>query len=406
ATPDSGTATPPRAAPTASPATPVAPTGLPLTPAPATPVAPTPASPGPAPTAEPTPVTGSFDPALALEFEPFAEGLGALTYLAHAGDGSGRLYALEQEGRVRLLEPDGSVRPEPFLDITDRVRAGGERGLLGLAFHPDYASNGRLFVHYTDRAGDTVVAEFSRASPSAADPASERVLLAIDQPFGNHNGGMIDFGPDGRLYVATGDGGSAGDPLAAGQDPNTPLGKLLRLDVDDPAPAAEIWALGLRNPWRFSFDPPAGTLWIADVGQNRWEEVNVAPVDAAGLNYGWSLMEGPDCFRTSDCDTTGLELPVAWYPTQSPHCAITGGYVYRGSQTGMYGAYLFSDYCSGTIWAIDAAAAASGEPVEPIEVGQSNLNVTSFGQDEAGELYLVGHDGTILLVTARPASPP
>jgi glucose/arabinose dehydrogenase len=378
-------------------------------------------------TAQPTPTSSpqqSLDQGqVAISLEPFVSGLGALTYLTHAGDGTGRLYAVEQAGVIRLIEPDGTVRDDPFLDISELVRAGGERGLLGLAFHPDYAANGRFFVDYTDSpAGDTVVAEYRRASETAADRSSERVLLQIEQPFGNHNGGMLAFGPDGYLYVSSGDGGSAGDPNGNGQDTASLLGKILRIDVDQGDPYAippdnpfagssdarpEIWAYGLRNPWRLSFDRLTGDLFIGDVGQGSWEEIDAEPAGEGGRNYGWNVMEGPDCYRASTCDQAGLTLPVAVHGTHADGgCAITGGYVYRGeAHPALAGMYLFSDYCAGIVWALDAAAAIDTGQADYAELARSDIIVSSFGEDEAGELYLAGGDGTILRITA-PASPP
>jgi glucose/arabinose dehydrogenase len=401
--------------------TPVQLTPTPTTPAPATPSA-TPAGPTEVPPETPTPAPAAptpaaFDPAaLELTFEPFVAGFGALTHVTHAADGSGRLYAVERAGVVHIVEPDGSVLPQPFLDITDRVSAGGERGLLGLAFHPEYADNGRLFVNYIDAANNTVVAEFSRATEATADPASERQLLYLEQPFGNHNGGMVEFGPDGALYISSGDGGGGGDPLDAGQDLSTMLGAILRIDVDSAEPyaspadnpfvgqpdaAAEIWAWGLRNPWRFSFDSLDGALFIADVGQNRWEEVNVEPAGAGGRNYGWNVMEGPECFGAADCDMTGLVMPVAWYPIAGADCAVIGGYVYRGERyAALGGAYLLADHCSGVVRALDADAAKAGEPVELYDVGNAGMRVTTFGVDQAGELYIAGLEGQILRVVA------
>jgi glucose/arabinose dehydrogenase len=343
--------------------------------------------------------------------------MAGLTFVTHAGDGTGLLYALEQRGVIRIVEPDGSVRPDPFVDLTDRISGGGERGLLGLAFHPDHAANGRFFVDYTDSNGHTVVSELQRSGEGTADPASERLVLQVDQPFGNHNGGMIAFGPDGDLYIALGDGGSGGDPQGNGQNRSTLLGTLLRIDVDGDEPYAipadnpfadgadgrpEIWAWGLRNPWRFSFDRQTGGLFIGDVGQGAWEEVDVQPQGLGGLNFGWNTMEGPACFGGTGCDQTGLTPPVASYPLSGETCAVTGGYVYRGGgQPLLAGAYLFSDYCSGQVWAVDAARAQAESDLPPEQLGDVSFNVSSFGEDESGELYLVDHAGAILRITAR-----
>jgi glucose/arabinose dehydrogenase len=351
-------------------------------------------------------------------FEPLASGFGGLTLLANSGDGSDRIFIVEQVGRIHAADTDGNVAAEAFLDIRDRVVAGGERGLLGLAFHPGFAQNGRLFVNYTDAEGDNIIAEFVAPAGGAADPASERLVVRIEQPLANHNGGMLAFGSDGMLYISSGDGGGGGDPLEAGQDRTTLLGKILRIDVDGDEPyeipadnpfaggaggaLPEIWAYGLRNPWRVSFDRQTGDLWIADVGQNRWEEVNAEPAGEGGRNYGWNVMEGPECYGQAECDTTGLTMPVAWYPTGAT-CAITGGYVYRGpSIPGLTGFYVYADYCSGDVWALDAAAAlvATELPVEVHELGKAGIMVTGLGEDEAGDLYLVGAGGQVMRLIA------
>jgi glucose/arabinose dehydrogenase len=351
---------------------------------------------------------------------PVADGLEAPLLATHAGDGSGRLFVVEQVGRIRVVR-DGELLAEPFLDVSDRVVAGGEQGLLGLAFHPDFATNGRFFVDYTDLDGDTVVAEYAVLDGDAdrVDPASERVLLRIGQPFANHNGGHLAFGPDGFLYVGTGDGGSAGDPMGNGQRLDTLLGKILRLDLDGRSgdrpygippgnpfvehegARPEIWAFGLRNPWRFSFDRETGDLWIGDVGQGAFEEIDAVPGDEAGVNYGWNVMEGRACFAPeTGCDEDGLRLPVAVYG-HGEGCSVTGGFVYRGSRwPGLAGAYLFSDFCSGTIWAVDAARPNAG-PTAVLETGRA---ISSFGEDEDGELYVTDlAGGALLRVVAPPA---
>ena len=284
-------------------------------------------------------------------WSPLAEGLASPLFVGNAGDGSGRLFVLEQGGRVRVIR-DGRLLPDPYLDIADRLSAGGERGLLGLAFAPTFAADGRLYVDYTDRDGDTVVSEFTAPDPPAdrADPASERILLRIEQPYANHNGGALAIGPDGLLWIATGDGGSGGDPQGNGQRLDTLLGKLLRIDprpaggapyaipADNPFAgraagrcSAEIWAYGLRNPWRFSFDRATGDLWIGDVGQSSWEEVDRWPAGSpAGPNFGWNTMEASHCFEPAEgCPRDGLVLPVAEYG-HDRGCSVTGGYVYRG----------------------------------------------------------------------------
>jgi glucose/arabinose dehydrogenase len=373
----------------------------------------------PSPTRSGGPATG-FDPGrVALELRVVAQGLASPLLATPAGDGSGRLFIVEKEGRIRILE-DGAPRSTPFLDISDRLTAASnEQGLLGLAFHPEYLSNGRFFVNYTDLSGDTVVSEFrvSGSDPDLAVPSTERILLRIDQPFANHNGGNLVFGPDGYLYVGTGDGGSAADPMHNGQNLETLLGKLLRIDVDAVGEGApygippdnpfvdrdgarpEIWAYGLRNPWRFNFDRETGDLWIGDVGQGSLEEVDRVGGDVAGLNYGWNVMEGTACFEpASGCDEGGLTLPVAEY-RHDEGCSITGGFVYRGSMwPALGGAYLFADYCSGTIWGLDAADPAAEPPAVLLETGGA---ISSFGQDEDGELYVTDlASGTVARILA------
>jgi glucose/arabinose dehydrogenase len=351
----------------------------------------------------------SATPPERLTLELVTGGLTEPIGISSSGDGSGRLFVNERGGLIRVIGPDGDLRGEPFVDLSDRLAAGGERGLLGVAFHPNFASNGRLFVHYS-RAGDgaTVVSEL-RASPElqTADPGSERILLTVAQPFANHNGGQLAFGPDGYLYIGLGDGGSGGDPFDNGQNPNVLLGKILRIDVDgqpdgrrayalppdnpygpdgiEPGGGLpEIWALGLRNPWRFSFDPANGDLYIGDVGQSSYEEIDRQPGDSAGgENYGWNRMEGRHCY-TDGCDPSGFVMPIAEYGGDSG-CAVTGGYVYRGAaQPALAGIYVFADYCSGIVFTIPAG----GGEETPSQALDSEVSISSFGTDEAGELYL------------------
>ncbi len=354
---------------------------------------------------------------ISLEFDEVARGFDQPVHVVAAGDGSGQLYVVEQPGRARIVEADGSTRAEPFLDLSSAVTAGGEQGLLGLAFHPRYATNGRLFVNYT-RAGDgaTVVSELA-AVDGRVDAASERQLLLIEQPFANHNGGMIAFDASGYLLVGMGDGGAGGDPLSSGQDPSTLLGKLLRLDVDNGDPYGippdngfaatdahrpEIHAMGLRNPWRFSVDPVGGHVYVGDVGQDSWEEVSVLPGGAGGLNLGWGDVEGPECF-VADCDLSAYAAPALWYGPDEG-CTIIGGYVYRGTaQPALDGVYLFGDYCSGRIWGAIADEMVAGS-AEARQLGSIEGSLSSFGIDDAGELYLVDRDGRILIAVSTEAT--
>lgn len=353
----------------------------------------------------------SLPDASQLAWTEVVSGLARPLDLAHSGDGSGRLFVLEQVGVIRIIQND-QLLPEPFLDIRDRVGAtSNEQGLLGIAFHPQYPQNGYFYLNYTDRRGDTVIARYSVSadSPDRADPNSEFVLLQVDQPYPNHNGGQVAFGPDGYLYIALGDGGSANDPQGRGQSLNTLLGKILRIDVDNgdryAIPAdnpfvgggglPEIWMYGLRNPWRFSFDTATGDMYIADVGQNAWEEINFWPAGApGGANFGWAYREGAHPFR--DTPPAGVELidPVAEY--QHPTgCSVTGGYVYRGAALPeMQGVYLYSDYCSGIVWGLLRQPDGGWQNGVLFEL---RATVTSFGLDEAGEIYLINQAGGSVL---------
>ncbi len=353
------------------------------------------------------PPDGTDGVALAL----VAEGLSFPLYLT-APPGDRRLFILEKGGRIRIVRND-SLLPEPFLDISSQVSNGSEQGLLGLAFHPDYASNGRLFIDYTDTDGDTRIAEYHvGADPEHADAASARILLTIAQPYSNHNGGQVAFGPDGYLYIGMGDGGSGGDPQGHGQDPGDLLGSILRIDVNGAAPYAvppdnpwadsagargEIWDIGLRNPWRFSFDRATGDLYIADVGQSTQEEVDVstsASGGGRGINYGWNRMEGQSCFRSGSCDRSGLALPVVQY-THADGCSISGGYVYRGSAIpALHGHYFYADFCQGWVrsFRLENGVAADQRAWPELAPGG---NIPSFGEDAAGELYVISADGSV-----------
>jgi glucose/arabinose dehydrogenase len=346
-------------------------------------------------------------------------GLAAPIALANAGDGSGRLFVVEQAGRIRVVS-GGKVLSKPFLDISSLVSCCGERGLLGLAFHPGYASDGRFYVYYTDKSADyaITIAEYRRSAsdPNVADPTSAHVLLTIPHgQYPNHNGGQLAFGPDGRLYAGVGDGGGGGNPLKTGQDLGSLLGKILRLDVDHPAGGhpygtsgnpfvgrsgarPEIWAYGMRNPWRFSFDRKTGDLWIGDVGQNLWEEIDHARAGAGGQDYGWNIMEGFHCYSpATGCKTSGLTLPIAEY-SHSLGCAVMGGYVYRGATYRFLdGVYLFADYCSGRIWGL--ASAKSGRQT-PVQVANTGKSIVSFGQGDDGELYVSTLSGALYRITA------
>ncbi|MBI1742653.1 PQQ-dependent sugar dehydrogenase [Candidatus Acetothermia bacterium] len=351
-------------------------------------------------------------------FQQIASGLSSPVAITNAKDGSGRLFITLKAGKVVIY--DGTqVLPTAFLDITSLVlccdpTTDAEQGLLSVAFHPNYASNGFFYVDYTRKPdGATVIARYSRSSnnPNLADPNSALVLLTIPQPFSNHNGGQLQFGPDGYLYIGMGDGGSGGDPQNNGQGLNTLLGKILRLDVNSGSPYAipstnpfandgdpintrdEIWAYGLRNPWRFGFDRLTGDLFIADVGQNSWEEVDFQPASSTGgQNYGWRIMEGTHCFNPSiGCNMTGLTLPILEYGHVSGNCSITGGYRYRGSRIPeLYGLYLYGDFCSGRIW----GATFNGSTWTTAELMDTAYLISTFGEDESGEIYFAAYSST------------
>ncbi len=339
--------------------------------------------------------------ATAIRLDLVVDGLTRPLFVTPAGDGSGRLFVVEQAGRIRIVE-NGAVLERPFLDLTELVKSGGERGLLGLAFHPGFKANGRFFVDYTrEPDGATVIAEYHAAAmnPNRADPLG-RLLLTVAQPFANHNGGMLAFGPDGDLYIGLGDGGSGGDPGNRAQNPNELLGKILRIDIDGARPyaipadnpfakgggRAEIYALGLRNPWRFAFDRADGRLLTGDVGQNRVEEIDVIE---RGGNYGWPILEGPLCYRPkAGCDRTGLAPPVADYRHDRGRCSITGGYVYRGSALPeLVGTYLYGDFCSGEIFGLRQGVTSV--------LLDTDLQIASFGEDRNGEVYVVDLRGAV-----------
>ena len=365
---------------------------------------------GPSPT---TPI-----PNLSLELT--AGGFVLPVGITHAGDGSGRLFIVEQGGLVRIIR-NGQVVTAPFLDVSSRLKSSsGEQGLLGIAFPPGYGTTTfALYTNYTGKQGigDTVITRYTTtAYPDIADPASEEVLLTVVQPFANHNGGQLAFGPDGYLYIGMGDGGSAGDPFNNAQNTLSLLGKMLRIDVQsqpsgysvppgnpfvgNAAYRPEIWALGLRNPWRFSFDRGTGNLYIADVGQASFEEVNFQPAGAAnGANYGWNIMEGLHCYNAASCDATGLTLPVAEYGHTAGDCSVTGGFVYRGAAIpALQGIYLYGDYCSGRIRGLRL----SGTAVEHWLLLETGFNISTFGEDEAGNIYVANHqNGNIYRIVTQ-----
>jgi len=355
-------------------------------------------------------------PADGFGLETIVEGLDFPVWLT-SPPGDPRLFVVEKGGRVVIVE-NGAVLPAPFLDLRGQVSTGSEQGLLSLAFHPDYSANGRFFVNFTDTGDDTRVVEYrvSQGDPDRADTGSARVVLAIEQPFANHNGGLVLFGPDGMLYVGMGDGGSGGDPHGNGQNLGVLLGKMLRIDVDGAQPYAvpddnpfvdtagarpEVWAYGLRNPWRFSFDRDTRDLYIADVGQNRIEEVNAVSGAGAGRNYGWNVMEGTTCFAEDECDRDGLTLPVTEFD-HGDGCSVTGGYVYRGDAIPeLRGTYLYSDYCSGFVRGFRFANGRATGERRFSELEPEDHAVSSFGEDVEGELYILTAGGGVFKIVPR-----
>jgi glucose/arabinose dehydrogenase len=307
-----------------------------------------------------------------------------------------RLYVVEQRGTIRVIER-GRLRPGFFLDVRGRVLAGGEQGLLGLAFDPRYGANRFIYVNYTDGSGDTRIVRY-RTNGTRALPASARLLLRIDQPYGNHNGGGLAFGPDGLLYVGTGDGGSGGDPENRAQDPDSLLGKMLRLDVRRPGSAPAIVGFGLRNPWRYAFDRLTGDLYIGDVGQGALEEVSYTPRTSPGLeNYGWDVYEGSRRFEQKGAGPGKLVFPVFEFGRDGGNCSVVGGHVYRGaSRRADRGRYVVGDYCSGAVWSF---VVARGEATRVRRESFRISSLTSFGEDAAGELYATSHDGTVFRLT-------
>ena len=368
------------------------------------------------PTFTPIPPTVSQlpDPG-GYSWQEVASGLNQPEGLMNAGDGSGRLFIVEQAGLIRILK-NGAILPTPFLNLTQKVVCCGERGLLGVAFHPNYAQNGYFYVDYTEEVSGktyTVIARYnvSPNDPDQADPGSEMRLLHIEQPYQNHKGGQLQFGPDGYLYIGMGDGGSEGDPLGNGQSLGTLLGKILRIDVDFAEPyaipadnpfadgggLAEIWVYGLRNPWRFSFDHLTGDLYIGDVGQDAWEEIDFLSAGSpGGANFGWNYFEGDYPYRGSPPSDMQFVMPVAEY-SHSLGDAVIGGYVYRGNQLlDWYGVYLYADYGSGRVWGLLHLSDGSWQNDQLFDTGR---HISTFGVDEYGEIYMVDdNDGTILML--------
>ncbi len=356
-----------------------------------------------------------------LRLCPVAEGLGRVVDIANCGDE--RLFVVDQEGIIRVIFADGRISLTPFLDISGKVRNSGEQGLLGLAFHPDYESNGYFFVNYINDNQETVLARYqvSASDSSQADVNSEFVLITIPQPYTNHNGGDLNFGPDGYLYVSLGDGGSGGDPLNLGQNLTSPLGKILRIDVNEGTGAApdysggqgytiplsnplsdgaggnldEIWASGLRNPWRFSFDRQTGAMWIGDVGQGAWEEINLEPAGSlGGLNYGWRCYEGNHPYNTTGCEAeSAYTFPIFEY-NHSTGCSVNGGFVYRGADfPDLQGRYFYTDFCSTSLWALQLNGTVWEN--ELVLNYASGNNMTTMGEDFRGELYLGSLQGRV-----------
>jgi len=360
-----------------------------------------------------------------LSLVPTAGGFTHPVHITHAGDGSGRLFIVEQGGLIKIIK-NGSSQPQstPFLDVSLLLKSSaGEQGLLSVAFPPGYADKQYFYIDYTGTqgVGDTVIARYhTTADPDIADPASAQTLLEVVQPFTNHNGGQLAFGPDGYLYIGMGDGGSGGDPDNNAQNPLSLLGKILRIDVEpnlnpyisppsnpfigNAGYSPEIWALGLRNPWRFSFDRETGDLYIADVGQNLYEEVNFQPAtNAGGENYGWNIMEGVHCYNSASCNQSGLTLPVVEYGHSQGDCSITGGFVYRGREfSALQGVYIYGDYCSGRIWGLRRAGGAWENKL----ILDSTLLISTFGEDEAGNLYVADHAAGVIYKIIVPAAAP
>lgn len=382
---------------------------------------PTTSFPSPSPTVSPTSsVIDQLPNPQGYTWQVVQTGLSKPVNIANAGDGSGRLFIVEKAGKI-LVFTNGALLPDPFLDITIRVGSrGSEQGLLGLAFHPKFKDNGYFFVDYTDLKGDTIISRFSIIKTSAAstqsgDPSSEKIILKVHQPYANHNGGQILFGPDGMLWIGTGDGGSEGDPLGTGQSVQTLLGKLLRIDIDHGDPYSippdnpfakggglpEIWAYGLRNPWGLKFDPATGDLYIADVGQDTWEEIDYIPegFNSVPANFGWSLFEGNHPYKNPNGITPKDYVAPVFNYSHAYGCSLGGGIVYRGKDLPAFnGIYLFGDYCSGTIWGL--LQNSSGQWVSA-SLFQTTAKIVSFGADEQGEIYTINYNGQLLKLVKK-----
>jgi glucose/arabinose dehydrogenase len=359
----------------------------------------------------------------AASLVPIATGLDNPLFVTNAGDGSGRLFIVEQGGKI-LVYKSGAVLPTPFLDIGDQLATGTEQGFLGLAFHPHYETNGKFYVYFTRRGGDIAINEYHVTSnPDVATRAGGRRIITIAHPPStNHNGGMLAFGKDGYLYIGVGDGGGSGDAGNHAQNKDSLLGKILRININGTLGSRqylisksnpfvgkpgrnEIWSYGLRNPWRFSFDRLTGNIWVGDVGQDRYEEIDrklansTAAPNGRGSNYGWRVLEGSHCFRpSSGCSKAGKVLPITEYSHAGGRCSVTGGYVYRGTASpSLAGRYVFADFCSGTIWTVSASAPTGTTRTVLLASG---LMVSSFGEDEAGEVYVVDHGGAVYQLVA------
>jgi len=347
--------------------------------------------------------------AQSITLQEFATGFTAPVEIVNANDS--RMFVVQQNGIIKIVQPNGTVNPTNFLNISSKITYGGERGLLGLAFHPQYSTNGYFFVYYNDTDGNITVARYTRSTnPDVADPNSEKLILTQSKPFDNHNGGSIHFAPDGYLWIVTGDGGSGGDPNNNGQNKNSLLGKLLRLDINSTGPynippgnpfvgvdgADEVWAFGLRNAWKFNFDTVSGNVMIADVGQGQYEEINRVPLTQAGVNYGWRCYEGNNTYNTSGCAAQStMTFPVAVYDHSGGKCSITGGYVYRGTQFPAFqGKYIFADYCSTQIGILNTNNSITWSPAF------SGNNFSTFGVNNQNELFVAAvNNGKIFRVT-------